>query len=207
VVIQPAQAPAAATQPQPQSQSQSQPPSSAVDIYNTIFAAGDEDASEDEPENDTITNNDSAPPPPPPPAPPEKIDLSTFKPTFVRRSDKDQDGTSSSASRKREKKDKKHHKKKGGGKVLVSFEVDVESGAGDPHAMERPKKKKRKLDHERAQGVGATVVMPPPAPLEPATETFKSTPQTPLPPIVESPPLSIVGSALPKGRKRAIDFM
>ena len=161
-----------------------QPP--PVDIYNTIFT-GEEDVSEDEaekeqdPKGSASTNivNASV-------QPIEKVDLSTFKPTFVPRSEREKQSTSG----------KRDKKKKKGGKVLVSFEVEAGGVEAGSKSNDRPKKK-RKHKGEDAGEVTMREKLPPEVVSEPP----------PPPPLPLSTDSASVDVAPPRGRKRAIDFM
>jgi G patch domain-containing protein 1 len=199
-----------------------------MDIFKAIFASDDE-ASDEEEAQDNKNDEQPAeatsfvppqivPAPPPsnsqatpqtttsPPAPvsyqpsSEKVDLQTFKPVFVPRSERDQTST----------KKKKKDKKKGGKAVLVSFELDEEnSGRPIPAPQEvkkeRPKKKQRKRRQEGEDGEDAMWVEKPPPEivkdlvlaLPPRLSADDSLPET----VIDRVP------GPPKGRKRAVDFM
>lgn len=133
------------------------------------------------------------------------VDMSTFKPTFIPRegkSGKERD------ERSKEKKEKKKKEKKG---VLVSFEMD-ESGPAivpqkPPKDKDRPKKKKRKEKEKREdenEDEGMWVE-------KPAPEVVKELQVPPLSSSVPSLPPSDGNNTsqehVPRGRKRAIDFM
>ncbi|EIN06259.1 hypothetical protein PUNSTDRAFT_145550 [Punctularia strigosozonata HHB-11173 SS5] len=74
---------------------------------------------------------------------PEKVDLATFKPTFVPRSERE-----TKKSKDRDRKDKRD--KKGKGKVLVSF-ADDEGEDGGLVSSAAPKKEKKKKDKEKGR--------------------------------------------------------
>ncbi|KII86063.1 hypothetical protein PLICRDRAFT_56526 [Plicaturopsis crispa FD-325 SS-3] len=187
----------------------------AMDIFKAIFASDDEDSADEDDAAEvrtdavTVPPQASAAPGPstsvetqpsssnilpvaPVPAADEKVDLATFKPTFVPRGDR-------STKKDKDKKEKKDKKKKG--KVLVSFEMDEDQGEEPVRSKdkdrERPKKKMRKEKDGGDDDDGMWVEKPPP-------EVVKN---------ISAPPLHLHGdpamdSGPPtKGRKRAIDFM
>ncbi|KAF8159383.1 hypothetical protein B0H34DRAFT_654370 [Crassisporium funariophilum] len=178
-----------------------------MDIFKAIFASDDEDSDDEEdtkadddvPEETSPTNAASSEPMKAATVIPDDtpIDLSTFKPTFIPREGKAKKSRDDEKSKeKRDKKDKKDRKKKEKKGVLVSFEME-EYGmepTSPKQAKDRPKKKKRK---ERKEGndadddVGMWADNPVPEVLDVGSDAYVS------------------GSvdALPKGRKRAIDFM
>ena len=194
-----------------------------MDIFKAIFASDDEDSEDEnednkegkEPEADVVVA--------PIPAQPstslqaaakptstsvratdgakadEKVNLSTFKPTFVPR-----DSGNGKAPAGKDKKSKKSK----GGAALVSFDVDEDGGeslsiSARRETKERDRPKKRKKHKEREEEVEGVWV------------------EKPLPDIikdlaVERPPEEhdtmkvddaggVVGP--PRGRKRAVDFM
>ncbi|EPQ56137.1 hypothetical protein GLOTRDRAFT_120771 [Gloeophyllum trabeum ATCC 11539] len=137
----------------------------------------------------------------------EEIDLATFKPTFVPRSERDTKKT------KTKEKDKKEKKKKT--KTLVSFEVEEDGGydvALPPKEdskkrdkdKDRARKKKRK-EHDEDEGKedddSMWVEAPPPEVVKTlgAIASASSAPE----------PNDMTGgeTSPPRGRKRAIDFM
>jgi G patch domain-containing protein 1 len=135
----------------------------------------------------------------------EKLDMATFRPVFVPRSER-----SEPSKKEKEKKDKKKSGKSKG-KTLVSFELDEEGGGGlaiKPSKEERPKKKKKKrrdnsgaVGGEEGDDDGMWVEKPPP-------EVVKSLP----PPSLQADAggdgdTTETDMGPPRGRKRAIDFM
>lgn len=137
-----------------------------MDVFKAIFASDDEDSDDEDKENVTVKDEipyfstsmpadvdeasqllGSEPTIAPSPAPakeltqvslPEKVDLSTFKPTFVPRADRESRKDKSSTTR--EKKEKKKSKP-----ALVSF--DDEEG-GLKLSISAPKRKKHKEDKD-----------------------------------------------------------
>ncbi|RPD64508.1 DUF1604-domain-containing protein [Lentinus tigrinus ALCF2SS1-7] len=206
----------------------------AMDVFKAIFASDDED-SDDEGENEN--ENESAPPiavpnvlsPPPPqkaaetPAPPppqpnalgEKIDLATFKPTFVPRSERESGKDRASEKSKEKKKDREKKRAK---TTLMSFDVEDDGsipsfGPTSTHREKKHrdrdkdgerKKKKRKEKHEEGEEDDSMWVE------KPAPEVVKSLPVAPAPTESSGNDLAEDGNdaAGPqRGRKRAIDFM
>ncbi|KAI8996466.1 hypothetical protein BD414DRAFT_478086 [Trametes punicea] len=197
----------------------------AMDVFKAIFASddeeSDEEAEESAKEEDTTpapldffgtakpaVKAEPTPPPPPAMAATEKVDLATFKPTFVPRAERD-----SRKEKTAEKKDKKSKDKKKTKTSLMSF--DVEDDAMPPSfgpSVSKPKdvdkerkKKKRKERHEKEEDDSMWVEKPPP-------EVVKdlSLPP-PLPPdgLESTPTEAANGTEVgpPRGRKRAVDFM
>jgi G patch domain-containing protein 1 len=125
------------------------------DIFKAIFASDDEDSDDDEGgKQGTHEDEDLGPTmdlvpatiTKPPAATNEVVDLASFKPIFVPRSERE--GDQGSAFSKKRKKDKDKEKKKKGGKVLVSFEVEEADGAEfTPAAPQERSRKKRKSKH------------------------------------------------------------
>ncbi|KAJ6580975.1 hypothetical protein B0H19DRAFT_1113098 [Mycena capillaripes] len=181
----------------------------AMDLFKAIFASDDEDS-----DDDAKDDNDEEPPPPvqaaaqPPPAAPVPdvampdasepsvesgvVDAATFKPTFIPREGK----AKKESDRANDKKEKKEKKKKE--KVLVSFQEDEEDGPLQISVKDRPKKKRRK-DKQPNEEESMWVEKPPPD----VVKQF-SVPVPSEPPVLESQPSE---AQVPKGRKRAIDFM
>jgi len=183
------------------------------DIFKAIFASDDEDSDdegeekppvEDEPPELPSTNHPKDPVLASPPiattskayeattsnAPvSEKVDLATFKPTFVPKAEREE----RKKGKDKDKKDKKDKKKKG--KLVVSFEVE------DEVEEEKPKKEK---DRPRKRHRGKEIV-------EEDDENMwveKSPPE-----IVKDLVIPIPTEASedlqpnPRGRKRAVDFL
>ncbi|CDO68796.1 hypothetical protein BN946_scf184805.g5 [Trametes cinnabarina] len=199
-----------------------------MDVFKAIFASDDEDsgdeAAEPPKEETTLapldffgvakpaTNPEPKAEPTPPPQPPaftnaplEKVDLSTFKPTFVPRSERD------SRKDKADKKDKKSKEKKKAKASLVSFDVEDDGSIpsfGPPVSKEKNKerKKKRKERHEEEDEDAMWVE-------KPAPEVVKDLPIPPvLPPDAPAAPEDSSNgvpteAGPPRGRKRAVDFM
>ncbi|KAH9893159.1 hypothetical protein C8Q73DRAFT_791046 [Cubamyces lactineus] len=197
----------------------------SMDVFKAIFASDDEE-SDDEAEpvkeetspapldffgtTKPVVKSEPTPPPPPPPAPNaplEKVDLATFKPTFVPRSERD-----SRKDKTSEKKDKKSKDKKKAKASLMSFDVEDDGSipsfgpsAAKPEKDKERKKKRRKERHEEEEDDSMWVEKPAPdvvktLPLPPAVpgEASENVPND-VPPGSEAVP--------PRGRKRAIDFM
>lgn len=129
----------------------------------------------------------------------QEVDISTFKPTFVPRADREKrkDSTKDRSDSKKEK------KKKYGKTVLVSFDVEEDGGDTKTTGKEKDasKRKKKKKEQPVADDEGMWVEKAPPEGLsELITE-----------------PAALVGVEVndvipkdigpPRGRKRAIDFL
>lgn len=187
----------------------------SMDIFKAIFASDEED-SDDEPEKKEdeepadigeppaeVPLNESQPPvsqslatvsyePATGNRDTEKVDLSTFKPTFVPRSE-----------RSKEKKEKKDKDKKKKGKIVVSFDVEEDGGGGARPSLGKEKDKKdRPHKRTKAKAVdddldeGMWVEKPPP-------EIVKGLVlPTSVDPVVDNEVPSH-----PRGRKRAVDFI
>ncbi|KAI0675593.1 hypothetical protein C8Q78DRAFT_1005437 [Trametes maxima] len=194
----------------------------AMDVFKAIFASDDEDSDDeaaDAPQGEesapapappdlfgtgtptAVVENATPGPPPPPNAPMEKVDLATFRPTFVPRSER-----TSRKDRSSEKKDKKSKDKKARA-TLVSFDVEDDGNIpsfGPP--IEKERKKKRRKERHKEDGDGDMWVE------KPAPDVVKN---LPLPPAVppgtgDSIPSGTTKDAEagpPRGRKRAVDFM
>jgi G patch domain-containing protein 1 len=140
----------------------------------------------------------------------EKVDLATFKPTFVPRGERSTIKSGDSSSRK----DKKDKKRKKSDKVLVSFGGEDEDGDDGPLKSkdpEKPKKKKHKGDkHHRDKHRSKN---------DTATEEDDMWIEKPPPEVVKSLDLDHSqdlggprwegedASSTARNRKRAIDFM
>ncbi|KAI1790233.1 hypothetical protein LXA43DRAFT_515639 [Ganoderma leucocontextum] len=202
----------------------------AMDVFKAIFASDDEDSDDEDGGGDAsgptptpipfdVLAPASAPakpqaeptPPSQPPARPneplEQVDLATFKPTFVPRSEresrKDKDGKS-----KEKKKEKKKTKV-----ALMSFDAEEDDGSipsfgpAPPKEKEKErKKKKRKEKHGEDEDDSMWVE-------KPAPEVVKSL-SAPLEPAVGVGDGMLVDgegdgkeAGPQRGRKRAIDFM
>lgn len=145
-------------------------------------------------------------------AEPEKVDLATFKPTFVPRADRE--------SRKDKDKDKKKEKKKKAA-TLVSFDAEDEGlqisvsatrrkdkhktkekdgEKGDDGERKKKKRKEKEKKDEVEEDDSMWVEKPPP-------EVVQSLPVDDIPSAFP-PETNLEGAAgPPRGRKRAIDFM
>ncbi|KDQ61939.1 hypothetical protein JAAARDRAFT_190648 [Jaapia argillacea MUCL 33604] len=137
------------------------------------------------------------------PVVPETIDLATFKPTFIPRSER-----TSKASKGKEK-NKKDKKKSG--KAALSFDVEEGSDSGmaiqprekdkDKERSKKKRKEKKKGEEGDADDEGMWEEKPPPE----VVKVFENVAA------VESDTGRMVGDAHeagpPRGRKRAIDFM
>jgi G patch domain-containing protein 1 len=180
----------------------------AMDIFKAIFASDDEDSGDEQDHNALAgpsgelekaaplsqpTTSVAATPITREPAAEktpdraEKIDMATFKPTFIPRSTKDD----------KQKESRKKKKKQSSSKaVLVSFEVDEGGEGGDLEGSKKKKRKGRKQNHEDEEGMW--VEKPPPE--------VKTFPKLPIATVEEEFRSSeVVGP--PRERKRAIDFM
>lgn len=198
----------------------------AMDIFKAIFASDDEDDDndddpkdedkdepevvkdqQDEPEATTSSTFgashsllDDKP-----------VDLSTFKPTFIRREGKGKKVNDEQRSQDKKEKKKKKKDKKG---PLVSFDVDEDGVEGlslKPSPKERPKKKKKK-DRDRKEddddeGMWVEKAVPeavknlPPTPEEVESSKVKEPSAGP-----DNSSTSNTND-LHRGRKRAIDFL
>ncbi|KAI9062765.1 hypothetical protein FKP32DRAFT_1593437 [Trametes sanguinea] len=205
-----------------------------MDVFKAIFASDDEDSDDEAEEAHKEKETTPAPldffgtakpvtkpetkaePTPPPPAPPaftnaplEKVDLATFKPTFVPRSDRE------SRKDKSEKKDKKSKEKKKAKASLMSFDVEDDGsipsfGPSVSKEKEKERKKKKRKERHEDEDDAMWVEKPPP-------EVVKDLPiPPPLPPDpgADGPAQETNGNTTkaseagpPRGRKRAIDFM
>ncbi|KAI0367581.1 hypothetical protein BV20DRAFT_1000266 [Pilatotrama ljubarskyi] len=200
----------------------------AMDVFKAIFASDDED-SDDEAPDDGPKKQETSPapldffgtgaassvakpavkpeaeptPPPPPNAPMERVDLATFKPTFVPRSERESRKDKSSS-----KKDKKSKEKKKPKTSLMSFDVEDDGSIpsfGPTTDKDAERKKRRKVKQEENDDDGMWVE-------KPAPEIVKSLSVPPPLPPDPSEEVSVDGAndneaGPPRGRKRAIDFM
>ncbi|KAH7922217.1 hypothetical protein BV22DRAFT_1070870 [Leucogyrophana mollusca] len=206
----------------------------AMDVFKAIFASDDEDSDVDmdggdhvegkEQRQETPTPASPAPakqvdvvpststviPQPKPSVVSEVVDLTSFKPTFIPRDSKSKKAKGGES----EAKDKKDKKKKGSTKTaLVSFNLD-EDGAESlslsvsqqkrrDRDRDRPKKKKRKDKEGRADDDEEDMWVEKPPP-----DIVKGLPAN-IPPddTSDSAEIRQEDTGLPRGRKRAIDFM
>jgi len=151
----------------------------SMDIFKAIFASDDEssDEDEDDEEEDSVmldasikpstfplpsssTTSTSRPPPPsnlpPPPPPPSalssSLDPTSFRPTFLSKSARDEDdsslSTSTSTSSKPKKDKDKSKKSKKSKKALISFEEGDEEDEEREYAAEK-EERSRKREAER----------------------------------------------------------
>ncbi|OCH96293.1 hypothetical protein OBBRIDRAFT_787368 [Obba rivulosa] len=136
----------------------------------------------------------------------EKVDLASFKPTFVPRSERD-------SRKERDKevgKDKKDKKKKSS-KATLSFDVEDDGfgpslGAPRPKDKDRERKKKRRKERkEEEEDDSIWVEAPPPE----AVKTLPTDAPTDVPMEKSPDDTNVVTKEAgpPRGRKRAIDFM
>lgn len=155
-----------------------------------------------------------------------KVDLASFRPTFVPRANreagKDRD-TKGKEKEKESRKEKKREKGKSKGKTLVSFETEEDADGGLGPALGAPKKerekdrkrrerdrdrdkdgeehgrekKKRKAKEESAEDEDMWVEKAPPKVVKTLGRAEAVTPQ----------PVQEREAEPPRGRKRAIDFM
>ncbi|KAI0079117.1 hypothetical protein K474DRAFT_1705947 [Panus rudis PR-1116 ss-1] len=194
----------------------------SMDVFKAIFASDDEDSddeAEDAPPKVDLSN--TAVPAPPESKPStqdattpkpvqtsttivEKIDMNSFKPTFVPRSDRE--------SRKDRPKEKKEKQKKSSKPALVSFDdeeglqVTIKSSKRDkPKDQDGERKKKKRKEKEKQdvdEDESMWVEAPPPEIVQ-QLETKIAAPTEPEQ--SEGPNGPTAGP--PRGRKRAIDFM
>lgn len=201
----------------------------AMDVFKAIFASDDEDSDAEDEDADvdqqaaeasapSSLHPESAPPQPfvvgstQPSYEPnvhsssveesdQKVDLATFKPTFVPRSDRE--------ARKDTEKGKGRDKKKKKAAALVSFDDEDEGLRINVNSKKRKdknkdgerKKKKRKERKDVGDDDSMWVEKPPPEVVH-SMVLDDSTPSAPL------PEASLEGVAGPsRGRKRAVDFM
>ncbi|KAI0831977.1 hypothetical protein BC628DRAFT_1311155 [Trametes gibbosa] len=194
----------------------------AMDVFKAIFASDDED-SEDEVE-DAPKAEESTPAlldffgtakpvvkaeslvPPTANAPTEKVDLATFKPTFVPRSERD--SRKSKGSEKKDKKGKDKDKKKARAS-LMSFDVEDDGSIPSfgPPATKSDRSSKRRKTREAGRGSDDDSMWVE----KPAPEVVKN---LPLPPVPRSNTSNDTQASTdsneagpPRGRKRAVDFM
>lgn len=197
-----------------------------MDIFKAIFASDDEESDEEKDKDDDSPEDNVAEAPipsqsstssPQVPAPStsdgtkdrvavdEKVDLATFKPTFVpRANDSQSHPANGKASTTKEKKSKKPK-----GSALVSFDVDEDGGESlsisarrETKERDRPKKK-RKKHREREEEGDVWVEKPPPdivreLPVERLRDDLDMK-------VDDAPAEGVVGP--PRGRKRAVDFL
>ena len=177
----------------------------SMDIFKAIFASDDEDSDGEQEKEEEPEPNEQ------PDLPPSStnlsslvglvtddipVDLSTFKPTFIPR-----EGKSNKSKDKEKPKDKKEKKKEKREKkgVLISFAMDDDGTepAQPKQSKDRPKKKKRKdkKEGEDDDDVGMWADKRPP---EVPSSTVSAVPNA---------STTTDTSSVPKGRKRAIDFM
>ncbi|KAG2011919.1 DUF1604 domain-containing protein [Coprinopsis cinerea AmutBmut pab1-1] len=174
----------------------------SMDIFKAIFASDDED-SDDEPEKEEEPEEKPA-------AKPTvvedtgPVDLATFKPTFIPRDGKGKAKDDGKGKEKKEKKEKQEKKKA----AMLSFAVDEEDGEpnlGQP-TKERPKKK-RKDKEKKVENNDEGMFIDRPAesvPVTIPTRPVQSVSATPEPPTKVDAGQQ---APIPKGRKRAIDFL
>ncbi|KAH9851887.1 hypothetical protein C2E23DRAFT_757614 [Lenzites betulinus] len=196
----------------------------AMDVFKAIFASDDEDSDDEAEDAPKAEEGTPAPldffgtaqpvvkaeppaqimPLPVANAPMEKVDLATFKPTFIPRSERE--------SRKREgsgKKDKKAKDKKKARASLMSFDVEddgsIPSFAPPASKSDRPTKKRKTREEKRDDDDDAMWVE------KPAPEVVKNLPLPDAPPPTIGQDTSASAddneAGPPRGRKRAVDFM
>lgn len=211
----------------------------AMDVFKAIFASDDEDSDDEDEDEGRDRENESTPapsapltavtsqadardepvvPPPPPNAAAEKVDLATFKPTFVPRADREsRKAKGVEKSKDNKKKDREKKKAKA---VLMSFDIEDDGGIpsfgpavshGEKKKRERDKdkdkdgekrKKKRKEKQDKDEDDSMWVE-------KPAPEVVKSLPIAPSPVDAGAVERGENGKEAgpARGRKRAIDFM
>ncbi|KAI0714194.1 hypothetical protein C8T65DRAFT_707738 [Cerioporus squamosus] len=210
----------------------------AMDVFKAIFASDDEDSDDEGDKEDEamlpLTVSDVLAPPPPQPAetpapappqpnvPAEKIDLATFKPTFVPRSERES-GRDKAAEKSKDK--KKEKEKKRAKAALMSFDIEDDGSLPSfgPTSTHKEKKhrdrdkdkdkdkdkdgerKKKKRKERQADEDDDSMWVEKPAP-----EVVQSLPVPPVP--VDGGEGDTAGAGMDaagpqRGRKRAIDFM
>jgi G patch domain-containing protein 1 len=199
----------------------------AMDVFKAIFASDDEESDADEEVEagqsaaiaTATTSQESVPPHPnasepahPTSAPtpsgsslqaqPEKVDLASFKPTFVPRADREH-------RREKEKEKARDKKKKKSATTLVSFDadedglqIDVSSAKRKDKDRDGERKKKKRREKKEAAEDDDSMWMEKPAPEGVQNMVLDDVPSAPSP---EANPEGVAGP--PRGRKRAIDFM
>lgn len=179
----------------------------AMDVFKAIFASDDED-SDGEKEAEEVDEvapivTPSAPPLPPAPVvtetETEPVDLGTFKPTFIPREGKgkkDKDGDRGKKEKRKREKEKR---------AVLSFALDEEGGDEimPKPPKDRPKKKKQKKEKATREGDGEDDGM---WVEKPAADAVKGLVVPSLPRQVDSENDTDAGG-LPRGRKRAVDFL
>jgi G patch domain-containing protein 1 len=188
----------------------------AKDIFKAIFASDDEDSDEeggaetDEPEKETATTANGAVNTTPAPQEAlnakayhspasqdhttEKVDLASFRPTFVPKSEREERKT----VKDKDKKDKKDKDKKKKGKIVVSFDVEDENEdrvKAIKEKKDRPRKRQKEKSQPDADDDSMWVEKPPP-------EVVKD-----LVIPISTEPAEADGTPHPRGRKRAVDFL
>lgn len=186
-----------------------------MDIFKAIFASDDEssdsedDAEEDEPPTAPPVSaaplalasaTPSMPPPPPPPsALSSSLDPTSFRPTFLSKSAREEEGDAAPASTKSSAKPKKVKKTKK--KAIVSFGEDEEeeeedAGEKEERARKREAEKKRRREErelgesrKKAKGAGQ----------EEEVWVEKT--------VAVAPTAPGGGGGVAKGRKTALDFL
>ncbi|KAH6915805.1 DUF1604 domain-containing protein [Coprinopsis sp. MPI-PUGE-AT-0042] len=174
-----------------------------MDIFKAIFASDDED-SDDEPEqeDEEVPEQDqkaAAPDVKPMIEVSGPVDLATFKPTFIPRAKgKEKDRGDEKSRDKRDKKEKR--KKKAATLSFAAEEDEGEPNFGIPaKEKERPKKKRKEERKEKAKATHNEMDMVVDQPIFTASAGDVSKPQ----PSEHSENITSV----PKGRKRAVDFL
>lgn len=134
-----------------------------MDVFKAIFASDDEDSDVEDNEVEAVeqkvevkeeVKEESVPPIPPVPQPnevAEKVDLTTFKPTFVPRSERRVKDKDKDKDRDREKEKKREKKKKA--KTLVSFD-DGEGEEGDGGGLTLSVKPEKRKERSGEDGEG-----------------------------------------------------
>lgn len=137
----------------------------------------------------------------------EAVDLSSFKPTFVPRSErsKGKDKDRGGGGIDDRDKTKKKKDKKGKGKTLMSFDVDdgEEVAKGDVKDADREHKRKKKRKDKIVED--DWVEKPPPA----VVQNFTASQPPPISDSIVNTNVDVDGASVgpARGRKRAIDFM
>jgi G patch domain-containing protein 1 len=174
------------------------------DIFKAIFASDDEDSGDEDvkaeeeqeplvpPSLDAVSK-----PEPAKPAASEPVDISSFKPVFVPRSEREGD-TAGVEARKR----KKDKEKKKGGKILVSFEVEDDGSVPPQKQRVRKKRKSKHIYGDEDEGTWVEKAVPDVVQTLRATTDSDAVNQ-----VVDDADGKLKEEGPAKGRKRAVDFL
>lgn len=186
----------------------------AKDIFKAIFASDEEDSGEDDAQSDEpkktnetsgdgLINTTDVPKEVPkakiyqPPGlegrATETVDLTSFRPTFVPKSERDERKVKDQDRKGRKDKDKKKK-----GKMVVSFDVEDESKdqvKAVKERKDRPRKRQKDKHQPEADDDNMWVEKPPPAVVKDLVIPVSIQPE------------EADGIPHPRGRKRAVDFL